>query len=141
MVSLKTILYKIVQNINSEYTCYKYPAGTPTVGSGTTATLNIKTNGRPVYLCYSGDFNPTGGAGYWARLKIYRDGVLLRQQIFVSAGNSWNVPVMLDYLDEVPKGYYTYTATITMGSGTGQLGESNGTYGSVETPIFIAYEI
>ena len=120
------------QLTQNNYATKQWPSSPTTVASGsnTSTTLNITTNGSPVYLSFNGDINPSG-SGCWARAAIYRgtsvaSGTLLARHTFQCVSSaSYNETFSVSVIDTVPAGTYTYLFYIVSGSGAFVLNEES----------------
>lgn len=103
-----------------------------------THSLDIATQGRPVFVSCSGDINYyESDDTVWILITIYRDNTPLCCQCIESTKYSQNIPFCLTYLDIVPQGSHTYRVNLDYGYGTAQLSEVH----DYQSPNFLAFEI
>jgi hypothetical protein len=104
----------------------------------TIISLSITTRGNPVYLCATGDMNPTTAPPNWNWMKLYRDSTAIGQtMICESTGNSVNNPFALTFIDSPAAGTYTYSVRAWQGAGTQVYGEN----GAGQAPQLVAFEL
>ena len=130
--------WKKALSIGSAYGNQKWT--TTTMNGSTTSTsktISITTVGRPVFLCMSGDINPTTNQTCWGTVRIFRGSTELCRQIVESRLSSQNNPYCLTYLDAPSAGTYTYKGQFDRGAGIFTMGED----GNVNAPQFSAFEI
>ena len=150
IISLKKILTKIIEQLKkNSYFIKGYTYGQYIVNSSTSETfpvygISFTTYGRPVFISFTGDFNPDA-QGNWIYIRLYRDDILLHQQVVVGQNTGYNTPMCLNYLDPVEAGTYVYKVIVSIGSGSGGLNEEyqSSSYTSIgnEAPQFIIFEI
>ena len=109
-----------------------------TINSTTTskeATITLHTIGRPVFALCTGCIIPTSTA--WIRITLYRNGILLKNQIVQGYGTSAYKAFSLNFLDYPARGTHVYKIVFSRGSGDCQLGNGLGN----NSPVFSAFEI
>jgi len=128
-----------------------YVQNTPakvTIANGTATPFNvtsvsITTNGNPVQILFSVDFNPAAVAA-WARLQLYRDSTAIGQIVQAepgpTAGGNANIPITLTFIDTPTAGTYTYYCkVISLSYGTAPGG--NISFGEGSGPTIYAIEL
>lgn len=103
-----------------------------------THTLNLITQGRPVFVSCSGDINYYQSDGtVWILITLYRDDTPLCCQCVEATDPSQNMPFCITYLDIVPQDSYAYRVDLEYGYGTAELSEAH----DYQSPNFLAFEI
>lgn len=115
----------------NNYNTKQWPTTTTQVASGSnaTTTLQVTTNGSPIFLLFTGDVNGNDNGSSWAYVRVYRgstSGTIVAQHLLQTAGGaSTNETFSIGCIDVVSAGTYTYTFYIGGGSGKFQLCESS----------------
>lgn len=103
----------------------------------TIVSLSITTNGYPVKIDATGDFE-NSAATAWVVLAIYRDGTKVGQNVHAEASAaSENNPFALTVIDTPSAGTYTYAVKIVNAATAG--GTFN--WGETEGPVLTAIEL
>ena len=122
------------------YGCVKWPAVNLNSGSEYNSTISIRpVNGRPIFICFTGDMNPTTDGSVWCTIQLYRDSTVLTWNVFQSNHNSCNTAICMNYLDtNIQAGnIYNYRIRLLQSNGSAAYGED----GATQTPVMSAFEI
>ena len=118
----------------SNATAVTVSSTTPTI----IAQLTLTTNGRPVFLCGTGDMNPMGGPT-WNNIQLFRGSTAIGKFIInESTANSVNTPFAITFIDTPPSGSQTYSIRAWRGGANSAL---YGEGGNGQAPQLVAFEL
>lgn len=103
----KLTVDKLINKDTTNYAKVKFPSKILNDDEKYESSLTITTNGRPVFISFSGDINCYENA-CWLQCNLYRDENRLTEALFECRNNLQNTAISLTYLDIVDEGQHTY---------------------------------